>query len=94
VRIVLVIPLPSKDVEDRIVSARRRKAAADQLLVKLGAWFGSATLLPSWGTWKSSPGSSLSIDKGQAVLLVVTDSTSYRRRGRRSNACSAGPAGP
>lgn len=79
-KVVLVIPLPAKDRDDRPVPPRRRKAAADQLLVKLGAWFGSATLLPSWGSWKSSSGAPLSVDKGQAVLLVVTDSTSYRRR--------------
>lgn len=79
-RVVLVIPVPGKDRNGRVVTARRRRPVVNALLLKLGAWFGSATLLPSWGSWKEAPDAPVSLDKGQAVVLVATDATSYRKR--------------
>jgi hypothetical protein len=80
VRLVLVVPIPEKDREDRPVSRKRRQAVLKRLLKALGSWFGSATALPSWGSWKEGPDAPLSIDRGQAVVLVLTRAGQYRRR--------------
>lgn len=78
-RFVLLVPIPDKDRQDVPVSTARRRAVLKRLLTALGSWFGSATALPSWGSWKESPGARLSIDRGQAVVLVMTTPGKYRR---------------
>lgn len=77
---VLLVPVPLKDRDDRPLSRARRRAMLHRLLTVLGSWFGSATALPSWGSWKESPDGPLSIDRGQAVVLVLTTPAKYRRR--------------
>jgi hypothetical protein len=80
VRFVLLVPVPERDREDRRLPAARRRAALKALLHSLGAWFGSATALPSWGSWKASAGDPVAIDARQAVVLVLTTPGKFRRR--------------
>ncbi|RPH36668.1 MAG: hypothetical protein EHM91_15780 [Planctomycetota bacterium] len=74
-----MIPVPLKDRTGRPVRKSRRTAVLNRLLSSLGTWFGSATVLPSWGSWKEEAGSPLSIDKGQLIVLVMTNREKYRR---------------
>jgi hypothetical protein len=80
---VLLVPIPQKDFDGIPIPRTRKLQAIHRLLVVFGAWYGSATALPSWGSWKSEPGAALSIDKGQSVLLVLTTPAKYRRHRSR-----------
>ena len=79
-RIVLLVPIPGRDREERRLPAARRWAALKGLLKTLGAWFGSATAVPSWGSWKAGAADPVSIDARQAVVLVLTTPGKLRRR--------------
>ncbi|MBV8878324.1 MAG: hypothetical protein JO332_00030 [Planctomycetaceae bacterium] len=79
-RLVLCVPIPLKDRRHRPLAKSRQRAALRRVLRALGSWFGSATALPSWGSWKEEPKGKLSIDPGQSVVLVLTDPGTLRRR--------------
>lgn len=76
----MLVPIPERDREDRRLPAARRRRALGVLLKTLGAWFGSATAIPSWGSWKAGAEDPVSIDAGQAVVLVLTTPGKVRRR--------------
>ena len=78
-RIVLIVPIPLKDRHGRPVARGRRRAVLNRLLLKLGALFGSATGLPSWGSWKKDARTPVSLDRGQTVVLVLTTPGKLRR---------------
>lgn len=77
--VVLLLPLPRKDRTLRPVPEARRRQVLNRILLALGRWFGSATSLPSWGSWKEAPDAALTLDKGQSVLLVLTTTGKVRR---------------
>lgn len=78
--LVLLIPVPQKDRDGLVVSKSRQRQVLRRLLAALGSWFGSATALPSWGSWKSESRAPLSIDLGQSMCLVLTTTDKFRRR--------------
>lgn len=82
-RMVIVVPLPAKDRDDRQLPGARQRAELKRLLRAFGSWFGSATALPSWGSWKASPRSPLTLDREQIALLVVTTPQRYREKRSR-----------
>jgi hypothetical protein len=78
--LVLIIPVPQKDRHGISIPKTRQRMVLRRLLAALGSWFGSATALPSWGSWKSESRAPLSIDPGQSVCLVLTTTGKFRRR--------------
>lgn len=70
-----MVPVPSQDRRRRPISKRRQR----RVLKSLGSLFGSATALPSWGSWKEGPRDRPSIDSGQIAVLILTTSGKYRR---------------
>jgi hypothetical protein len=78
--LVLLIPVPQKDRNGASVPKALQKKVLRRLLAALGSMFGSATALPSWGSWKSESRAPLSIDPGQLMCLVLTTAGRFRRR--------------